>query len=71
MKLIASVRERDREKETTEKDLATAIVTHNFFSWPFHAVLSSGLYIFASSASCPGATADRCSTGRLAASLRD
>ena len=35
----------------------TAILTHNFiFSWPYHAVLSSEPYIFASSVSWPAIT---------------
>ena len=43
--------ERRRHMEDL-KDLDTATLTHNF-SWPYHAVLSSGAYIFASSAPGP------------------
>ena len=47
------------------EDLDTAILTHNYFSWPYHAVLSSGHYIFAASASRAWATAGCCPTGLL------
>ena len=46
-------------------------MTHNFLSWPYHIVLSSGPYSFASSASQPGATSCCYPTRRLGASLHD
>ena len=63
---------REGDKET-EADKDTALLIHKFFffSSPYHAVLSSGLYIFASFISRPGATAGRYPNGRLAASLCD
>ena len=61
--------ERDRDRETEihggferHRLLDTAILTHNFFSWPCHTMLYSGHYIFASSASQPGPTVGRCPT---------
>ena len=32
--------------------IGTAIMTHNLFSWPYHAVLSSKPYVFSSDETC-------------------
>ena len=63
---------RDRRKQwDRRRRRQTTILTHNFFSGLYHAMLSSGPYISASSASQPGATTGHCSTRCLAASLHD
>ena len=50
-------RGRSWRRYETRRRRQTAILTYNFFlSWPYHAVLSSGSYIFNASASRLGAT---------------